>query len=230
MTIKVGALLAASLTLAQSASASVVGLPAWDTVTSPNPAEPSELRGVAVVGPGHVWAVGSRGNRSLTARWNGDAFVSVPSPNVADRASVLEDVHGVAASDVWAVGHSDQIDSVASRTLIVHWDGAAWSRIPSPNQVGADENVLSGVAAVAADDIWAVGWYRSFDSASIRALTLHWNGSAWKKISNQCGPFLRKVAALSATNVWAVGGADTCRWNGTGWVRRAAAPSPNQDV
>jgi hypothetical protein len=230
MALKVGLVLSAALLWVYRAAAAVVGLPAWDVVASPEPSERSELRGVAVVAPGQIWAVGYRGPRSLTTRWNGTAFVGIPSPNVTDRATVLEDVDGIATSDVWAVGHTDQIDSVASRTFVIHWNGFAWSRVASPNGPAGNEDVLSGVAAIAENDAWAVGWSRSFDPASVRALTLHWNGLSWTKVSNPCGPYLRGVVALSATNVWAVGGKTTCRWNGSTWVRRDAAPAFNPDV
>ena len=224
------AVLAVALS-AGTASAGAAGLPAWDLVPSPDPAAASQFLGVSAVAPGQVWAVGSRGSRSLTARWNGTAFVAVPSPNVSGRARVLEDVDGRAADDVWAVGHTDRIDAVGSRTLIVHWDGSSWVRVPSPSLGDADaENVLSGVAVVDADDVWAVGWHSTIDPNSAQALTLHWDGETWTRVANPCGRFLREVVALSATNVWAVGGNSTCRWNGDRWTRRAAAAHPNPSV
>ncbi len=223
---------AAALVLgAASASASVAGLPAWDVVPSPDPSVSSEFLGVSAVSPGQVWAVGSRGPRSLTARWNGAAFVAVPSPNVSGRAAVLEDVDGLAADDVWAVGHVDRIDTVGSRTLIIHWDGSLWTRIPAPS-LGDDDaqDVLSGVVAISPDDAWAVGWHAAIDPRSTRALTLHWDGRSWTNVGNPCGRLLREVVAISSTDVWAVGGNSTCRWNGSTWTRRAAAPHPNPSV
>ena len=40
-------------------------------------------------------------------------------------------------------------------TLTLHWDGTAWSRIPSPNV--EMQNYLSGVDGMVPDDVWAVG-------------------------------------------------------------------------
>jgi hypothetical protein len=220
------------LATAGTAGAEVVGLPSWDVVPSPtSDSGSSKLLGVAAVSASEVWAVGSRGNKTLTARWDGTRFRVVSSPNPRDRAGVLEDVAGTGPANVWAVGHSDSIDFVGSRTLIVRWNGSTWSRVPSPN-LGAieDENVLSGVAVIAANDAWAVGWYRNIDPASARAVTLHWNGSTWTRIANQCGPALREVFALSATEVWAVGGNSTCRWNGSTWTRYLAAQGPNPNL
>src|SRR5205814_7629499 len=39
----------------------------------------------------------------------------------------LEDIASTSASDVWAVGETG-----ARTTLIEHWDGSGWSRVPSP--------------------------------------------------------------------------------------------------
>lgn len=219
-----------SLAVAGTASAGTVGLPAWDVVRSRNSGDgANELLGVAGVSGGQVWAVGSRGDRTLTERWNGSAFSIVPSPSVPGRSSVLEDVAGTVSNDVWAVGHADVTDFVGSRTLVLHWDGTAWSRVPAPSLGGGeDQNVLTGVAAISANDAWAVGSFSSIDPNSATALTLHWNGSTWRTVANDCGRALREVFALSATDVWAVGGGSTCRWNGASWVLHPANPGPSQ--
>jgi hypothetical protein len=86
------------------------------------------------------------------------------------------------------------------RTLIEHWDGTAWSVIPSPNigpatdvptQTGLkpeSDNWLAGIAAISPGNIWTVG------GVSLRALAPggqyygpfhnyplaeHWDGTQW---------------------------------------------------
>jgi hypothetical protein len=64
-------------------------------------------------------------------------------------------------------------------------------------------------------------------------MILHWNGTSWSQVpspQNAAGStFLYDVAAVSATNAWAVGygtspgGAFVARWNGSTW---SAAPAP----
>jgi hypothetical protein len=44
-----------------------------------------------------------------------------------------------------------------SHTLIEHWNGSAWTIVPSPN-VGSGNNSLAAVAARSANDVWAVGY------------------------------------------------------------------------
>jgi hypothetical protein len=50
------------------------------------------------------------------------------------------------------------LNSTAYRTLILHWNGTAWKRVQSPNTGDAStDNMLFGIAAHGADDLWAVG-------------------------------------------------------------------------
>jgi hypothetical protein len=59
---------------------------------------------------------------------------------------------------------------------------------------------------VTASDVWAVG---SDTGSSGRSLIEHWNGSSWSAVpspaNEPAGAELRSVAAIGASNVWAVG-------------------------
>ncbi len=70
----------------------------------------------------------------------------------------LVGVTAISANDVWAVGMTANSGSTSPivQTLIEHWNGRQWSVTQSPN-TGSMSNVLSGIAAVGANDIWAVG-------------------------------------------------------------------------
>ena len=150
----------------------------------------SVLDGVVALAANEAWAVGraagGSGTVTLVERWNGSAWTAVPSPN----ASVQNALHGVAGTsgDLWAVGEATKsfTDGVSTtRTLIEHWDGTAWTRVPSPN-VGAGNNALSGVVARGAADVWAVGYDDDVtgDIPVRKTLTLHWNGSRWSVVAS----------------------------------------------
>src|SRR6266704_1950926 len=66
-----------------------------------------------------------------------------PSPPVADLA-MLWDVDAVSATDIWAVG-----DNYVN-PVIEHYDGTAWSLVPTPD---AGIAYLRGVQAPASDDV-----------------------------------------------------------------------------
>ncbi len=212
--------------------------PAWNIVPSSNPGTNwNHLNGVAAISATDVWAVGYYYNgvgasQTLMERWNGTTFHVVSSPNVGTYTNQLNGVAAVSASDVWVVGYYADAISM-SRTLIEHWDGSAWAVIPSPNG-GPSYNVLTGVAAASANDVWAVGYY--FVNVD-EALVEHWNGSGWTIVPTPMSSspnHFTGVAAVSANDVWAVGYLQTGpttlltmiqHWDGSSWAV-VSSPSP----
>ena len=96
-------------------------------------------------------------------------------------------------------------------TLILHWDGASWSVVPSPN-VGSLGNHLEGVAAVSADDVWAVGTrFKLIDGIFVPVpLVLHWDGSVWSVVpapgrGTPRNGVLGGVLAVGPHEVWSAG-------------------------
>src|SRR5207244_3869919 len=99
-------------------------------------------------------------------------------------------------NDVWAVGE------YSGGTLTMHWDGSAWSVVPSPS-IGTDRNLLTGVSG-SGNDVWAVGYYTFFG----QTLTLHWNGNAWSLVpSPNVGTSQNRLNGVigGGNDLWAVG-------------------------
>ncbi|HYP18595.1 MAG TPA: hypothetical protein VEY08_00870, partial [Chloroflexia bacterium] len=93
-------------------------------------------------------------------------------------------------------------------TFIIHWNGTSWSQVPSPNP-GSTENVLNGIAGVAADNLWAVGIHRSVSSGPVN-LVLRYNGTSWQEVPSVPNPgtlgnSLDEVTLASPDELWAVG-------------------------
>src|SRR2546425_108891 len=81
---------------------------------------------------------------------------------------------GPAAAAAGAVGNPEPATG-ATQALTEHWDGTAWSVVPSPTPL---ESILNGVAAASTSDVWAAGSF--LNSASVeQALFEHWNGRKW---------------------------------------------------
>jgi len=112
--------------------------------------------------------------------------------------------------------------------------GLFWRLVPSPNP--GSYNITYAVAAVAANDVWAVDF--SYNGSLTQTLIEHWDGSTWTIVSSpnvgSLYNFLQSVAVVSSSDVWAVGdyanGNGTYQtliehWNGTTW---SVVPSPNQ--
>jgi hypothetical protein len=216
----------------------------WSRVPSPTPAPLTELYAVAATSARNAWAVGGGGGapgKTIILHWNGTAWKAVPSPTPAG-GGTLFGVAATSARNAWAVGCAGDCGQEAGgvKTLILHWNGTAWTRVPSPSP-GVDTS-LSSVTAVSAGSAWAVGCTALcfLSSASPRTVILRWNGTAWTRVPSPAAArvgVLNGVAATSASNVWAVGCTGHCfgpmattttmivHWNGTAW-RLVASPDP----
>lgn len=154
----------------------------------------------------------------------GWSIVSSPNPDPSNNR--LEGVAVVTSADAWAVG------SAGSNALTEHWDGSHWSVVPTPMAPGASQEGLVSAAAVAGNDVWAVGW--SSNTYGWSTLSMHWNGSQWTIVPTPnapvgpTGPALNSVVAVASNDVWAVGGSYKAlgnypgkalleHWDGVGW-------------
>ena len=112
--------------------------------------------------------------------------------------------------------------------------GAAWRSVEVAKP-SAIYNELHGVAAVGADDVWAVGTLGE-ESAAL-TLVEHWDGKEWRHVASPnvegFSNHLYSVAAYGANDVWAVGahhnGTDqwlttAMHWDGPAWT---IVPTPN---
>ncbi len=89
---------------------------------------------------------------------------------------------------------------------------------------------LTGIAAVSATDIWAVGYTSAKTPATV---ILHWNGKSWARLGGQAslaGATLSAVAASSPTSAWAVGSTSSSKpttvvlhWDGHSWTRQGGS-------
>ncbi len=226
----------------------------WSIVPSPDPGLTLDiLNGVTAVSSNDVWAIGYFSSspinpntpasiHALIEHWNGTQWSVVPSPGTGTIQNMLNAVAAISASDIWAAGAFCCIDNQpGAQPLIEHWNGARWSIIQSPNP-GWPQSILNGLAALSADDIWAVG--ASYRSSMYPDLTLaeHWDGTKWSIIptpnnatANNNG--LAGVTAIATSDVWAVGYSPNTypvqgqtlieHWNGKQW-NIVGSPSPAQ--
>lgn len=167
----------------------------------------------------------------------------VPSPSIGSLDNNLTSVSAASASDAWAVGdYYTTRDPNVLVDMAEHWNGTSWSEYPLPN-VGINPNTLLGVSELPSGSAWAVGYYLNANWVN-QTLVQHWNGSTWSVIPSPSpgagGNILFGVAALSDSDIWAVGvqtdasGVDhslTEHWNGTAWsVVPAVDPGGGQNT
>ena len=213
----------------------------WTRVPSPTPpGQVVALFAVSAVSPTDAWAVGRDLTRTLgktlMLHWNGTAWTQVPSPNPGVHDNQLDGVHMTSATDGWAVGFGD--NSLGDGlTLVLHWDGMAWTQVPSPSfglRNGGGQ--LTAVSALTGSDAWASGLFNTKGGGE-GTLLLHWNGTSWTRVLAPSpspggatgGSFLNGVAMVATADVWSAGGTEfdstgrertlLLHWNGTAWTR-----------
>jgi outer membrane protein assembly factor BamB len=199
----------------------------WNAVQGANTTTTTVLQKIEAISHDDVWAVGfyfGETEDTFIEHWNGSTWEVVPSPNGSGDINWLLDVSAVASDDVWAVGWTTGATE-PRRTLTLHWNGTAWSVVPSPDVEGNGQ--LYGVSARAANDVWAVGNYRSDDD---KTLILHWDGVIWSVVPSPnvyADNYLQDVVAVAPDNVWAVGSTQEnnmttdallMHWDGDNWT------------
>jgi len=163
---------------------------------------------LTIDGAGRPWLSGDRGDgrQPFVAYLDAGRWVQVPAPAGAE---TLRSIAVFSADDLWA--------PVAGG--FVHWDGAAWHKSPVP-WLDGNEAGIEDMAALSTADIWAVGHEKGklfktpgdgpgeYTQGS-RPLTMHWDGTAWRKVTVPAMP--ARDSSLDAVSsrdgeTWAVGG------------------------
>lgn len=205
---------------------------AWSVVSSPTPAGSTgaALSGVKTFATTDAWAVGAYSTaaapstRTLIQRWNGTSWSIVPSPNPDPSRNQLSDVDGAAAGDVWAIGNrGDDGYGGTVAGLVLRWNGSTWSNV---DVAGAfSDGTLSvprftDVVAVSGNDVWIVGTAFHLGLFAMVPFSLRWNGSTWQRSVMTSAPNsgFDGVAAISGSQVYAVGGGLVARWTGAAWA------------
>ena len=221
-----------------SAHASALGAVVAERPAATTYSTAGRLTGVAAASASNAWAVGAAGSdasaKALMLHWNGKAWARVTRPKVLDgTAGELSAITVVSASDAWAVGVTGTAGSGKDHSLLLHWNGKAWSQVTSPAPVLGGS--LNAVTATAKNG-WAVGYVNTNPDAPAccagTPLIFRLTGSKWSRVSEKLGngAGLNGVAVTGAGTAWAIGmptamitGA-LARWNGRAWSWVSAYP------
>jgi len=138
-------------------------------VPTPNPVHGGNLTqnvltSVVAVAPNDVTAVGftlaNQTELTMVQHWDGVSWKVVPSPNVNSTAGSFNTLRGVTAvnrSDLYAVGFfSNSSTGGQQLRMVLHFDGTAWSIVPSPAK-GAAQQLNGAFARLGAGDVWVAG-------------------------------------------------------------------------
>jgi hypothetical protein len=180
----------------------------WGLVTSA-PESGNVLVAVDALSPTNVWAIGTftprrGGRRSVIEHFNGSEWSVVLS---LPFGTTLSSISAVSANDIYAVGSV----STSREQLIEHWNGSSWSPTGPgvPEGPGIKSGALTGVTALSASDVWAVGFgehfEKGFETPVDFQLTEHFNGSKWTVVPSESVDGARNVSGLAGGPLFAVG-------------------------
>jgi len=215
---------------------------AWSQVPLPDLSSlgtSSGLDAITTIAPGHFFAAGHVvtsvwTSEQLLLEWSGGDWQRIETvelvPNIAGapRGGAARDIAGAAPNDVWIVGTASGFGTGVGGppVLTIHWDGSQLTEVITPGP-GERQNHLYGAAAVATDDVWAVGYYNNvLPNGVFHSMTLHWDGDVWNHVPNPGESldqtFLYDVVALASDDVWAAGkdlnGPLFMHWDGIEWT------------
>jgi hypothetical protein len=237
----------------------------WSVVPSPTPSGPGVvgaiLSSVSCASASSCMAVGYatdvNGNNltDVVEQWNGSSWTIVPGAATGQAFDQLLRVQCPSASNCWAVGNAGPASqmsgflpvfpgAVGDQGLIEHWDGSAWSIVPSVTEPAPSGGYLSGLECVGTTNCWASGATTDPVSGTASGLLMeHWDGSSWTDASasvpgSRSPGLLAGISCLSAAQCWAVGSMGSFNnggsgaqpqsvveyWNGSSW---SVQPSPN---
>src|SRR5207302_11055039 len=131
----------------------------------------------------------------------------VSSPNQPSATmNVLTGVACVSATDCTAAGYWNANGGNDS-SLILHWDGSAWSIVTSPNPP-ASTAFLNAISCTSGGDCSAVGYY--YDGAALHSLIQERQSGSWTLVTSPNSAadqdnILNGVSCAAAGEGWAVG-------------------------
>lgn len=229
----------------------------WHTRLLPLPENTTgaKVNAAKAFGDAEAWLVGGydRGPllQQLSIAWHrvGDGdweIVPTPSPQPCAPdpgcAQVwFNAIDGAAPDDVWAGGWrygTNQDGFAGGQLFLAHWDGSEWRQVDAPVTSGGSGAEITGIHAIASDDVWFVGSW--ITDSGWPALAMHWDGSSLQIVETPFptpgtpGWSLAAVDAIATNDAWAVGhGSDgdmsgipyVLHWDGGGW-QLADVPAP----
>jgi hypothetical protein len=102
----------------------------------------------------------------------------LPAADPSSSYNALTSVSADSASDAWAVGAYRNNTTGVRDTLILHWNGTAWSQVATPAS-GLPETELNGVSTVSDREAWPAGFAGTPATGQFGTLILRWNGTSW---------------------------------------------------
>jgi hypothetical protein len=173
---------------------------------------------ISVLSDSDVWVTGS--GSTLVRHWNGTRWTTSRTPKPG-AVHTFTSIAARSGNNVWAVGYTQPRRDAPKQTLIAHWNGTRWKRVPSPDPGGAAGDFLNSVALNPDAGAWAVGARgvladgKPASPQQTQGLILHWTAGRWRVVPSPSVGHIPRSNVLTAASglpnggVWAVGSSYT---------------------
>ena len=235
----------------------------WSVVPSPSPSGSGVVGAIltsvscasasSCMAVGYATDVNGDNLTDVVEQWNGSSWNLLPGAATGQAFDQLISVQCLSSANCWAVGNAGPAaqmpnflpvfpGAIGDQGLIEHWDGSAWSIVPSASEPAPNGGYLSGLECVGATDCWASGATTDDTGTASGILMEHWDGATWTDTSasvpDSTAPgILAGISCVSAAQCWAVGSTGSFNngsgvqpqsvveyWNGSSW---SVQPSPD---
>ncbi|MFI7272995.1 hypothetical protein [Streptomyces sp. NPDC049879] len=169
------------------------------------PGDGGQLLDTVQIDPYTTWAFGmhrSEGTKDSPLLYSFDSRsgkgweeIALPAyGGYSNEINAAAAVPGSGGEDAWLVGLADIGADATVSTM--HLSGGTWENVSAPLPANGEFGGFSAVSALAADDVWAVGWAEIIDSrvpdprkpggeiitSHVEAVLEHWDGTAWRLV------------------------------------------------
>jgi hypothetical protein len=177
------------------------------------------ISAVSVDSANDIWAVGGNGKAEVLFEFNGTTWSQVAVvPDINGYQMGVNSITAISPTDVWIAG-SGFFEDIRrgnktedfSHQAVAQWNGTSLNVVttPTPDPGELVSTSFTGIAAVSANDIVAVGTISGSTSNEAATLIEKWNGTSWSIVSSPSPGtgenFLHAVTALSDGTVVTVG-------------------------
>lgn len=169
----------------------------------------TQVNGISADSATDAWAAGNDsdfGSGAFMLRWDGSRWnpvdISVPA------STTLTGVTALSPDNAWAVGYTQPAHD-PDQPVIMHWDGAHWAQMTSPNVGGAAGSALDEVTATSATNVFVRASYLNASSLGV-TVVLHWDGSSWAGSAlplpgQGAGDIIQSIGVSGAGQAWIAG-------------------------
>jgi hypothetical protein len=169
-------------------------------------------------GGGHIFA------HTQSEVFNGSTFSTPASTDGPGTSNSLNGVSCVSSTNCTAVGGTTYSNGGPYFTLIEHWNGSAWTIVPSPSPSVGSQNALTAVSCKTTFCVATGSAYAGPDAPPAGFLETSYNGGPWQVRATG----LANLSGVSCTDgsFCKVTGAKVYTWHGTGLTLDSTPANP----